>query len=253
MSIFRILITFVLFLSIAMPAQGGERLTVMSSDWPPFASGRTENPGFFAEVVRDAFALSGIEVRFQFEPWARCMLAVEFGECFGAIPLAKTAEREAFGIYSRPVFMTRNPVIFNRNRIPGFDYTGLDCLRGYKLGGLLGWFYLKDWEQAKLKYHCLSDQHTAFRMIDAGRIDLTIFDEFAGKHLLRQRPEFKDSIEFSATPYSTKELYLLASRKYPESERLVRLFNENLGKLRENGSLDRLAAKYDLPPELFLH
>jgi len=236
----------------ALPAMAREPLTILSSDWPPFASNDAERPGFFLEVVREAFEISGFQVDFEYAPWARCKSAVEHGECFASLPFAKTASRESFAIFSRPVFMTRNPVLFNKNRMPDYDYMGIDSLGKYSLGGLLGWFYLKEWEKRGYKYSILKDQYTAFKMIDAGRVDLFVFDEFAGKYHLSLKPEFARTVAFSKTPYAEAKLYLMASKLYPGSEKLVSIFNANLLKLKENGFIAQVARTYDVPVELFV-
>lgn len=251
-----IILLFVLFLlpvqGNAQPGaglQGIKSIKVVSSPWPPYTS---EEGGFFMELVSEAFSLSGVEVEYVFAPWARCCSLVRNGEAFGAIPFAKTAKREQFCHYSKPIFKTRNPVIFNRKTNADYDYQGLESLRGYRLVGMLGWFFLDDWNKAGIPYRTIKDQYTAFRMIVEGRIDLTVFDEFSARHQLRMHPQEQDAIGFSQTSYTNKKLYLTGSKEIPGSRELLDQFNANLEVLGKNGFIDKLAAKYELPRELFL-
>ncbi len=225
---------------------------IMNSSWPPYTTQNPDNPGFIAETIIEAFALSGIEVEMATAPWARCLLLVEQGEAFAVAPVGKTKERRLFGIYSDPIFKTRNPIIFNCIRNKGLDYLGTESLKNKRFGALSGWFYLEDLKRSGVKHQIIADQEMAFRMIAEDRIDITIFDEFAGKHLLENMPELKGKICFSKTPYSSINVHLMASKEFPASRRYVTTFNSNLKKLRKNGFFNKLSEKYHVPKELFL-
>ncbi|NDV24950.1 ABC transporter substrate-binding protein [Desulfovibrio sp. JC022] len=239
-------------LLFSSPAPAAEPLTIASSHWPPFASTIPGQPGFFNEVVTEAFAISGMEVRYIELPWARCFQQIKSGRTFGGIPFTKTAEREEFALFSDALFMTRNPVVFNKRLNPAYDYQGQESLKNYRLLALLGWSYLEAWKKAGIKYKTVKNQDSAFKMINLDRAELTVFDEFAAKEYFRKHPEMGKNIGLSRTPYSNNKMHLMVSRKYPEAHELVDTFNTNLRQLKSTGFLDRLAQKYGFPLELVL-
>lgn len=229
-------------------AQGADApLTVMTSDWEPYVSPRMGGLGFAAEVVSYAFLHEGLEVAFRFAPWTRCELMVKNGEAFAAMPYAKTPKRETFALFSDPMCESREVFFYRKDRL-NFRYTGLDSLRGLRVGGTAGYYYVDLFAEAGLEnVEYAHDEEASIRKLYLGRVDVAPNNEFVGWSLIRALYPGESHLFASTTEHlASKELRLMVSRQYPGALGLVEDFNRGLAAIRGSGLYDRLLARYRL-------
>jgi len=74
-------------------------------------------------------------------------------------------------------------------------------------------------------------------MLAAGRIDLTLEDEWVAKYYLsHELVELAPALEFLPVELSASPLHILVRRKHPQSAQIVRAFNQALQEMRADGS-----------------
>ena len=122
--------TVLVFLLLVLPWPGIvradqiETLRLADSPWPPYTLGEVGQPaagGLVVDLVRQIYGALGIDVRIEMHPWKRVLKMVEYGRVDGPTMLMKTSEREAYLVYTDPVFEARkcsiSGMIISRNSI----------------------------------------------------------------------------------------------------------------------------------------
>lgn len=217
------------------------RLT--SGHWPPYMENTPPELGVIPQAVTLAFGKQDISVTYGFFPWSRALMLAEQGLWDGSV--AWTCRPAMLGqfYFSDPI-VAHNYVLFHREHMD-FDWEKLEDLENYRLGLTQDYNYGKEFEEAVASGAISADKTTSdetnFRKLAAGRIDLFPMEQAVGMEMLR-RLELEDRISFHARPLQSDYLYLILSRRLPESEQFLRQFNEGLDELRESGRLEELLA-----------
>lgn len=96
------LIFAVLLVYHLSPAVAQETLVIAVGDWPPYLSDTLPHQGTAARIIREAFAVEGYRVRFEFLPWARAYKDTGAGKYDGTAVWLKTPERKKRFITATP-------------------------------------------------------------------------------------------------------------------------------------------------------
>lgn len=76
---------FLLFCALLLAsASAAESVRLTNGEWPPYLGERLPHHGVASRIVAEAFALEGIEVRWEFHPWARSLKMAGQGERDGS-------------------------------------------------------------------------------------------------------------------------------------------------------------------------
>lgn len=219
-------------------------VTLVAGEWAPYVSEHMEGNGRIAEVVRRAFAHSGIAVELKFFPWKRCERMLETGEAYGSFPYVVTPVRSGFAEFSDPIFIANSHFFFLKSRMSGFDYTTLQALKGYSIAGALGFNYLEWFAYDNIPVDVSPDEDSMFRKLASGRAQLVPAEERVGWMCLRRLfPDADERFAMSSTPFRSEPNFLMYSKTYPGGKELTALFNAGLRHLRETGELERLLRK----------
>jgi polar amino acid transport system substrate-binding protein len=95
----RILLLLIpLFLASGVTA---DTLRLTSGEWPPFHGAELPSQGVATRIINEAFALEGIEVQWEFLPWARSLQLAAQGQRAGTAVWRRNADRERLFFYQR--------------------------------------------------------------------------------------------------------------------------------------------------------
>lgn len=229
--------------------QAQESILIMSDDYEPYTSSQRQGSGVILDIVRQAFAAKNILVKYKFAPWKRCEKMVEAGEAFGAIPYFKTKERLQNYNFSDPIIYSYNTFFYNKKKFPkGFTWKTLEDFQGYRLGGILGYWYMSAFEGAGLSVEAVRSDKQNLEMLIAQRIDFTVIDKLTGMQLLREH--FSSDLQTIGVldkPESFLRFYVMISRAYPKAIELTEYLNHGLKQLKASGDYHKILEQYRIP------
>lgn len=218
-----------------------DSVRLASGEWPPFHGEQLPHHGVASRIVAEAFALEGIEVQWEFLPWARSLQMAAQGQRTGTAVWRRSAERDKQFFISDPVLLSHQHFFHLKNR--NFAWTTLDDLQDLRIGATRSYFYGRDFERAeragRLNVQRINSDEVAFRQLLGGRIDLFPMSRVAGLGLLAQRFTAAERARLSVDPkpLSSASLHLLLSRQVPGNAELLERFNRGLKQLQDSGKI----------------
>lgn len=210
-------------------------VTLANVEWAPFMSEGLPDGGRISRLVANAFALEGVQVRYQFLPWKRAIEEARAGKFDGTLVWARTADREQDFFFSEPVLTTRYVLFYARARPVHWDK--LQDLRGLTIGGVLG--STPTGEYADLaragvfkREESVSDELN-LRKVAAGHLDAAAVEVEVGRYLLaNQDKDLAGLLACDDHPLIVVDDFLLVSKKTPHGDELIRRFNHGLAALQ---------------------
>jgi polar amino acid transport system substrate-binding protein len=250
------LIILVCLLLLGQSALADETINITTGEYAPWTSEKLKHLGFSSHVISEAFKLEGYEVKFTFYPWKRVYEAAKSGDRFQASSWWYLSEERATEFHYSEPLLVDSTVFFHlkENAIP--DWNNLDDLKGKRIGATAGYTYTPEfWEAAKsghLDIQEASSDELNFKKLLKGRIDMFPTSDLVGQKLLKERfgSVAAESVTFHPIPLLSSPGHLLFSKKLPNGNELVSIFNRGLAKLRESGRYDQfwadlIAGNYD--------
>lgn len=219
-----------------------EKIRVGIGEWAPYTSSELKHNGIVSHIISESFALEGIKVEFNFNPWKRTMqLTKEADLDATAIWRYKETWAQDF-LYSDSVIETGH--VFFHRKDNHFNWSKYTDLTGVSMSGVNGFFYNKELDDAiksgQIKMHRVKEEVQGLKMVLRGHIDVFPIVEEAGYYLLSK--EFnKDEINQlthhskSLTPKNERPMYVLFTKRSEKSAYLLKKFNSGLKKLKESG------------------
>lgn len=241
----RFLLLSCLVLFAVLPAWSAERISVVSTDYPPYFSPGLPEQGTVTAIARAAFEAAGYQVTVEFRPWARLMAEVEAGQFDAVVAVWYKAEREAYIAYSDPLVNTH--IGFYGRRDERLDVHDLAALKPYVIGTVRGYANPPAFDSAGLHTDETVDDVTNLRKLAAGRLDLVLADKALADYLItKQMPGGAQVIEWRDPPIQTMPLFLGMARKRSGYQQKLAAFNKGLAEIHRNGEFDRIIKRLPL-------
>ena len=216
------------------------------SPWPPYTIGeigQQATGGVGVDLVRQIFGALGIEVSIEMHPWKRVLKMAEFGRVDGPTLLMKTLEREAYLVYTDPVFEAREVFYFNKDRFGDFNWQNFSDLKPYTIGVIGGYSYGDAFLEAigsqGLKTEEAVSTEVNFQKLYAGRIDFYLEDELVAKAVMANHEDWKGILVFAPKPVTIYDYYMAISKKSPAVE-LIPELNKVIARMKSDGSIMRI-------------
>lgn len=231
-----------------------DRVRLTNGEWPPYLGEALPHHGVASRIVEEAFALQGVQVQWEFHPWARSLKMAEQGLRDGSAVWLYNPQREQHFHISEPV-VESGYYLFHRKR-HAFDWSSIDDLRGLRIAGTRGYDYGEAFQRAEatgdIKVMRLTGDEQGLRQLLAGRVDLFPVDKVVGFDLLYQKFSLaeRQRLSFHAKPLRSDSLHLLLSREIPENAELMARFNRGLSQLRESGKVSQYLLEIQQPLSL---
>ncbi|MDO6684340.1 MULTISPECIES: substrate-binding periplasmic protein [unclassified Agarivorans] len=230
---------------LSTPLKSAELITLTNSEWPPFTSKHLPHQGFYSEIVRQAFALEGYQVEYQFLPWARAYMYVKQGEVDGSLTWAKTEQKELEVLFSDPVFW-HTKVFFHLSSKP-FEWQNISDLHGYRIGATELYTYGHAFDSAarneEINVEYVSSDLLNFKKMLLDRVQLFPSDIMVGKTLIQQHFTAEQAALFTYHPKPIQQTYthVIFSKKNSErNQLLLAAFNRGLAKLKSSGRYQQI-------------
>lgn len=227
-------------------AATAEKLRLVADAWPPFTDINLVNGGLATDLVSTALARAGYTTAFEQVPWARALQGVGEGRYDVLVDAWFNNERTLIGEFSGEYLLNR--VRFLKRKDSSIEFNDLQALHPYPIAVVRGYAYSpafdSDPELQKVPVHSFS---MAVRMLAAGRVALTVEDEYAARYTLNNEvPRVRDSVEFLPKPLSENSLHILVSLKNPNHAQIVASFDREIAAMKADGSYDRLFRQHGL-------
>ena len=202
--------------------------------------------GITSELLAELFGRLGLDFEIQLLPWARVLKTVEHGKADGIPLLMKNAEREAFLAYTDPVVENRELFYYLPERLGDFQWDTFQDIQGLKLGLITGYIYNEEFLRAVEQQHnpvvYSQDVEANFRLLLAGRVDLTLEDETLAQPVLAEHPDWAAQVRTAERPVSSYYWYMGISKLSPLAARMDEI-NSVLNEMRDDGSLEAILGR----------
>ncbi|MFJ4141879.1 substrate-binding periplasmic protein [Pseudomonas sp. NPDC089734] len=228
------------------PAGAEEKLRLVADAWPPFTDETLLNGGLATDIVRTALHRAGYRTLYEQVPWARAVHGIAEGRNDVLINAWFSEDRTRIGQFSAEYLLNR--IRFLKRRNTEVDVSTPALLHAHRIAVVRGYAYypLFDNDPAlrKVPVHSFS---MAVNMLAAGRVDLTLEDEYVALYnLAHESEEVRDRVEF--LPGSPREngLHILVSLKNPRHAQIVAGFDREIEAMKADGSYDELLRRHGL-------
>lgn len=234
--------------------QAAEPVRLTNGEWPPYLGETLPHHGVASRIVAEAFALQGIEVRWEFHPWARSLKMAEQGQRHGSAVWFHSPEREQRFHISEPV-LESGYYLFHRTDLV-FDWSEIEDLRGLRIAVTRGFDHGEAFQRAEaageLQVTQLTSDELGLRQLLAGRFDLFPVDKVVGFDLLHQKfsAAERQRLTFHPKPLRSASMHLLLSREVAGNAELMQRFNQGLKQLRDSGKVSQYLLEIQQPLSL---
>ena len=233
--------------SFPVPAAGvsaSDPAIIVFDDYPPYHYWDGETPlGLNIAIVKEAFALMGVPVRFERMPWKRSLASIRQGRVTAMCAGFKTPERETFGLYPREYLSLDENMVFALAD-GGVALETLADLRSVTLGVTASYSYGPEFDaMAGLDKKEFINDEKLVKMLLGERLDVAVGNRLVLPYLAgRMGSEGKlwPLLNLGGEP-----LYLIFSRAAgPEAKRLADGFDQAMMQLRSTGRLENIRRGY---------
>ena len=230
-------------------------LPIGATEYPPFEyvglNGKVV--GADTEIIEQVIKRLGYTSEVRLQPWTRVMLAGKQGEIAAVYSALKNPEREEFFYFSDPISAS-TAVFFKRKEMP-FQWKIFDELKSMRVATCAGYAYPKEFIEALRQKKFASVVETFgdgaelvnLQHLKNKRVDLVITDVNVGQYLINKHNNEFDGIDYSPRVIGSAESFYLAfSKRWPNSEQLVKEFNAELAKFVAAGEQKKIFDKYHI-------
>lgn len=225
------------------PVQARE-ISMLTVEWAPHYGSDLPEQGLTTAIVKAAFKASGHDSDVEFIPWARALKEVEEGSSDIVMGAYHNEDREEKYIFSDAIYFLELGLIAR----PGLGVSKYDSLRDltpYSIGVSRGFANSEEFDAASyLDKHTATFPNLNIRKLFRGRIDLAVMNFDLFRYEARKEGFCISEVEFMEPPLETHGLYLMASRKIADGEKIIEDFNLGLDKIRKNGEFDRIVGRF---------
>lgn len=221
--------------------EGGRAPPVLEVVVPPGSdAGRFQ--GYSWDIVRESFHAQGYTIELVITHWARAMASVKEGNVDLLYPTGMNSERQAYFSFSEsPVNDAAFLVYVSQDT--DIEWQGLASLEGKTIGMVRGYNFGDEWtDQVGISKYPLNSIEQGFRMLQRGRLDGFAGYETNWDYVLKGmglQGQFDKLPEFGAS-----REYVAGLKINPDTERLLRDFDEGLQAIKGSGEYQRIAERW---------
>lgn len=240
----RLLLLLLVLFSLLRVETYAQRISLTLNDYPPYMGAHIPYQGILSRLVKEAFALEGVDITLVEVPNNRSIAGPMAGLYDGTFGWAYTQERAEKLLYS-DALLTFHMVFFQRkDRI--IDWQTMEDLAPYAIGITKGNFVSNDFsrlqQEGRLRVDEGLDDPSGMRKLLLQRIDLFPMEKEAGQYLLASlfQPGQQRQIAVNSHTIWEVPVHLLIYRGHPQAADLISRFNRGLAKLKQSGQYERL-------------
>lgn len=232
-----------LLLIVSSSAAVGERMRFSVGEFPPYFDKAMSHQGVIAVVFRAAMAAEGVDVEYEFLPWARALEYAKDGTSAGSPGWTKTPERDVDFLFSEPFVNCVDGVFFLKDK--PVEFSSVADFRGLRIGVINKLTYGKEFAEAQSRNEFRTEfapaSENLLKMLLRGRVDAVILNRSVAAQEMHALPAADvERIGWADTPFLIKPWRLAVGRRHPEAQRIINSFNAGLVKILRNGTYLRL-------------
>ncbi len=223
-----------------------QTLVAAADPWPPFLDPAHPKLGLTVELVRAAYATQGYKVELAVVPWARAENGVREGRYDVLLNTWMTGKRKEYLIFSQP--FASNEIKFIKRRGDPFEFTGLESLKGKRIGVIRGYGYEEAFISSTLfvREDVTGLMENIHKLL-AKRIDLTLEDVIVAQAVLAaDDATLLGRVQFVEKSLSVNPLYLTSGRSNPRGQELIDAFDRGLARIKADGTYQKIMKRYGI-------
>jgi polar amino acid transport system substrate-binding protein len=214
-------------------------ISMLTVEWAPHYGSELPEKG-----LTTAFKAAGHSSDVDFIPWARALKEVEEGKSDIVMGAYHSQDREEKYIFSDPIYFLELGLIAR----PGLGISRYDSLRDltpYSIGISRGFANSEEFDAADyLDKQVATFPNLNIRKLFRGRIDMAVMNFDLFRYEAKKEGFCISNVEFMEPPLETHGLYLMASRKISDGEKIIQDFNQGLDRIRKTGEFDRIVGRF---------
>lgn len=227
--------------SLAMGARA-ETAQLTTGQYAPLIGEDEPEYGVTAAIVTAALKVSGIDTKLIFLPWRRGYFETEAGHYTGTFPYVKNQERVALFLFSEPFFADRIRLFARDGTNKDQDWNGKSvCVpKGYDIT------HMKSFRsQYAIRLENPSEMKNCFLMLKQGHVDAVWSSELVGVNAIKSIYHAKIST-LDIDVANDVGYCLIVSRKLPDGEKWIKLFDYGLAQIKKDGTYKKILARFGL-------
>lgn len=242
--------TFVLFFGFASAAWS-ETITLRADSWYPYnGDPQAEKPGFMIEIAREVFEAAGHKVDYQVMPWARALKEAEQGNIDGVVGAAK-GDAPHFIFPSTPqgqaryVFFTLANSTWNFKDPSDLQSVLIGLISDYSYGPTFD-AWAKSRKQTKQLQATSGDTalEQNIKKLQRGRIQTLISSPDVFNWTVSAMGLPKQDFRQAGMLPEVDDIFIAFSPKRKSSDAYAKLLADGVSKLRADGKLATILARY---------
>lgn len=228
------------------------RFCVEATGWPPFSYEDPKQKGRFigasVELVEEILGRAGCKPVKEALPWNRCLAQAESGKSAMVLDASWSEERAAKFFYTKAVYTITSALFHTRKRFPAKPLIATaEDMNKFTYCGILGYNYsMYRIDKERIDSGSVSEP-ARLAKLRSGRCDFLIGDMeiLKGFEILKQ-VDLSDLESIPIPGAKPKEFFVLVSRQHPESQNILKIINEGIIRLKEDGTYDKIFARHGL-------
>ncbi|NQY93769.1 MAG: transporter substrate-binding domain-containing protein [Campylobacteraceae bacterium] len=238
-----LLYIFVFFLSNNSFAN--ESVDLAIGEWAPYTSQKDKKGKITEIIVKEAFKLENIDVKYRYYPWKRSFLNVKAGLATGTFPWYYSEENERDFIMSKEFLINVKTVFFHLKSLD-FHWENYEDLKKYTIGGTIGYTETMLLKDEGLNVQLVPREELNFKKMLKHRIDITASSIVVGTQLINKIFTKENRTLFTYHPkvLLDSKMYMLISRKIPNAQKIADSFDRGLKRLKKSGRYDKIIATF---------
>ena len=215
--------------------------------WPPYSN--AQGQGISTDLIKAAFAQSGLIPSIQVLPYARVLHDLRTGRIDGGYNVTLQSTTKDNYIFGQvPLIAVESYWFF----VPGTHMTVksiTDIPDKFRVGVIRDYEYGDAYENHRHRFHevQVSQQSQIIRMLKQGRIDAAVMFDREAEFALKEM-HWDESIFDKRFLNHRGDVYLAFSHKSPRARWLAEQLDKGLLMIKETGEYDRILSNTDKEP-----
>ena len=225
----------------------GQEILVTNGEWLPFLSQHKKHFGVVSHIVSDVFAKQGIDVKYEFYPWARAYNMVAKKRAVASVIWTVNEQRATQVQFSQPLMTLEDVFYFRRENLTAWKK--VTDFSDRRIGITKGYYYGNEFADAQekglLKTSTASTDVANFKMLLAGRIDVFPIVRVSAEAVLKRHFSAEQRQQLAYHPKAVRTVsYHVIFNQTEQGNQMLKLFNAGLKEMKESGAYQTYWQKY---------
>ncbi len=224
-------------------ALASDSVVFACNEFPPYKMENSESglPGFDVEFLEEVFKRAGIDLIITYMPWNRALNEARYGRVAGVCSCSSTKEREEYLYFSDPLGKASSG-LFSLTENDFSEVSRVEEIGDKFVGVIKGYNIVENLHSAKIKNIVeLTDETQGLMMLLRGRIDFYYSYAAPTRFYLKQQ-NITSKVTYHEIAYGN--YYSCLSKNTDGAEDLLKIFNAGLQQIKNDGTYDKILAKY---------